>query len=29
MRRDGARRDEGKGGEEWYQEDSEDTNETN
>lgn len=29
MRRDGSRRNEGKGGEEWYQEDSEDTNETN
>lgn len=29
MRRDEARRDEGKGGEERYQEDSEDTNETN
>lgn len=29
MRRDEVRRDEGKGGDEWYQEDSEDTNETN
>lgn len=29
MRRDGARRDEGMGGEERHQEDSEDTNETN
>lgn len=29
MRRDGVSRDEGKGGERLYQEDSEDTNETN
>lgn len=29
MKRDGVRRDEGEGGKERYQEDSEDTNETN